>query len=400
MLKNIYFLFVTIILFCSNAYCQTKVLKIRPSQTDSLIVTFNADSHYVYFNAEAIPANTLVVHLPGSFGEPKRATIFGKHAAELGFHSIGLMYPNAPTVGSLCTNSSDTTCFEHVRREIIEGVDYSSRINILPNESILNRLKKLLVYLHNNYPTENWQQYLDSENQLIFSKIIFSGHSQGGGHAAMIGKYYPIKRAVCFSSPKDWSNFSDSPPAWLSSGNWQINPDQIYCFNHILDEHPRQLLIWESMGLDVNGPPVDVDINNPPFNTSRQLTTAYDLPNGDEHGSTVQDNKTPIISGVPVFQPVWTYMLTNKTSTNISDDVSAEHKKHLIYPNPSRNSVYFNVSEELMTIRVTDQTGKILYTSLSCEGLNSIDLSDFSPGLYFILIETGDKVYSGKIIKI
>lgn len=400
MYKVILIQFILAISLTFQGFCQTTIKKIRPSDTDSLITTFNVDSHYVYLNAEASSRNILVVHLPGSFGEPKRATLFGRHAADLGFHSIGLMYPNAPTIGSLCSNSSDSSCFENVRREIIEGFDYSNRISIPQNESILNRLKKLLIYLHNNYPSDNWNQYLNNNNQLIFNKIIFSGHSQGGGHAAMIGKYYPIQRAVCFSSPKDWSNFYDSPPVWLSTGDWQINPDQIFCFNHILDEHSRQLLIWESLGIDQYGPAVDVDINDSPYSFSRQLTTAYDLPAGDEHGSTVQDNKTPILSGTPVFQTVWTYMLTGNIATGLSDINAGENTMLSVYPNPSNSIFNIFVAKELLTIKVVDQTGKTLLSTLSSKGNNSIDLTDFSPGLYFILIESENKILNGKIIKI
>jgi hypothetical protein len=80
---------------------------VLPGQTDSRITTFNIDSHYVYYNASVLQKNVLVVHLPGSYGAPKRARLYGTLAADLGFHSIGLTYPNAPTVASFCTFVQD-----------------------------------------------------------------------------------------------------------------------------------------------------------------------------------------------------------------------------------------------------------------------------------------------------
>jgi hypothetical protein len=202
--------FLTVSIF---TFSQTVVRKIRPSDTNPLITTFNTDSNYVYINTALTAKNILVIHLPGSYGEPKRAVLYGTLAADLGFHSIGLMYPNVPTVGSICASSSDPSCFENVRREIVDGIDHSLNISIGANECILSRVKNLIIYLKTNFASENWGQYLDINNNLIFNKIIFSGHSQGGGHAALIGKYYPLKRAVCFSAPKDWSNYFDAPPS-------------------------------------------------------------------------------------------------------------------------------------------------------------------------------------------
>ena len=106
-------LFITVNLFYLAG--QTIIRPIKPSDTNPLITTFVADSHYVYINNNVAPQNILVVHLPGSFGEPKRATLFGSLAADLGFHSIGLMYPNIPTVGSFCSNATDPSGWQAAR---------------------------------------------------------------------------------------------------------------------------------------------------------------------------------------------------------------------------------------------------------------------------------------------
>lgn len=401
-MKQIVLIITSLLLTTINTLSQTTIKRIKPSDTDPLITTFNTDSNYVYINTSVTKKNILVVHLPGSFGEPKRATLFGTLAADLGFHSIGLMYPNIPTVGSFCTNSSDPNCFENVRREIVEGVDYSSNLIINSNESILSRTKKLLVYLNANYPSENWGQYLDINNNLDFSKIIFSGHSQGGGHAAIIAKYYPIKRAICFSSPKDWRNIPDAPPLWLSGGNWQTPSSAIYCFNHVLDEHTNhQLEIWDSLGLNSYGSPVNVDSFSPPYNNTRQLTTSYNVPVGDDHACTIQDNKTPTISNIPVFIPVWTYMLTDNLTAGLTSNLFEQNVQLILTPNPTNHLVSFelNITDEDYVIKIYDQNGKTLLQKKSVSGNNQLDLTNFNSGIYFIQLYSDKKVYTGKLIK-
>ncbi len=260
-------------------------------------------------------------------------------------------------------------------------------------------MKKLIIYLDNNFPTENWGQYLDVNNNIDYSKIIFSGHSQGGGHAALIAKYYLIKRAVCFSSPKDWSNFFDSPPVWLSNGTWVTSPSNIYCFNHILDEHTRQLEIWDSLGIDNYGLPVNVDLNSTPYNNTRQLTTSYSVVVGDEHACTIQDNKTPKVAGVPVFIPVWIYMLNENLLTGLSNNAIDNKEEFQFTPNPTSDFVTFELKDENQLIKIFDQTGKCVLEQNSAFGKNLINLTSLNSGLYFIQILGDKKTFNGKIVK-
>ena len=356
-------LFTTVNLFYLAS--QTIIRPIKPSDTDPLITTFDVDSHYVYINNNVAPQNILVVHLPGSF----------------------------------CSNATDPDCFENVRREIIEGADYSTNLTIISTESILSRTKMLIEYLNTNYPAENWGQYLDANNELVFQKIIFSGHSQGGGHAAVIAKYYPIKRAICFSSPKDWRNQTNAPPLWLSSGNWQTPKSAIYCFNHVLDEHTNhQLEIWDSLGLNDFGTPINVDFSPNPYNHTRQLTTAFNVTAGDEHACTIQDNKTPKIANSPVFIPVWTYMLTDHPAA-IPQTENIFEQSQIIYPNPTTGMIHFNIPEKNSSIEVYDQTGQKVMEKLADIGSFALDLSPLFTGCYTIQMKNNSNVFTATIIK-
>jgi len=292
----------------------------------------------VYLDESITSNNILIVHLPGSYGNPNKAQLFGTLAAELGFHSIGLSYPNTPTVSSICSNSSDLSCYENVRREIITGTDLSTEVSVDTTECIFNRIKKILIYLKTNYPSENWAQYLDVNNDLIYSKIIFSGHSQGGGHAALIAKDYAIKRAICLSAPKDYSSYFDTPASWIYSTNWQTAKNKIYTFEHTLDNYTEQLEILDSLGLNIYGLPVDEDNNSSPYNNTLQLITSYSVPSGNEHGCTVVDNKTPLNSGTPVFLPVWTYMLTNDITLGSPLLVTVKLLILKVFPNPTTST--------------------------------------------------------------
>ena len=56
--------------------------------------------------------------------------------------------------------------------------------------------------------------------------------------------------------------------------------------------------------------------------------------------------------------------------------------------------------KDVENIRLLDVTGKIVYkTTKVSNGSISIDLTNVSQGLYFIQVETNDKLESFKVIK-
>lgn len=291
---------------------QVTVRKVKPSDTSPLINTYTADSHYVFLDGGISTPNRLFVFLAGTGGSPKHYTAICSTAAALGYHAIGLEYPNVPTIGGICQNDADPDCFENCRLEIIDGTDRGTGVSVNLQNSILFRLFKVLKYLHQQYPSEGWNQYYAFAN-LNYDLIAWGGHSQGGGHAAMIGKYYDSDRILCFSSPKDYWTYgaNNMPAVWYSNGTWVTPTSKVYGFNHIGDGYLHQMQIWNQMGLNAQGSQVNVDNNASPYSYTHQLITNYNVPSGDEHGSTVSDRKTPVVSSAYVFYPVWYYMLTN-----------------------------------------------------------------------------------------
>ena len=285
---------------------------IVPSTTDAAITTY-LNPHVAINPDPAVPAkNGLFIFLVGTGGQPQNQQLIQATGAARGYHVIGLMYPNTPSVGSLCDASSDPDAHWNVRREIITGQDVSSLVAIAPAECLEHRLTALLSYLTSTYPTEGWGQYL-AAGQPIWSKVSVGGHSQGGGHAGVIGKLHAVARVVCFSSPADWRSTPNLPATWYASPG-VTGAERIFGFSHLQDElvtWPMVTANWTALGMNAYGAVVDVDTGSAPYAGSHELSTnlghaptvAYPAP---FHSATVVDAVTPKLGdGSPAYRPVW-----------------------------------------------------------------------------------------------
>lgn len=259
----------------------------------------------------------LFVMLPGTFAVPRTYRLITRTAPTQGFHAIGLTYPNDEAIEGLCGSSNDPDCAGRARREVITGEDTSPLVAIDANNSIINRLRALLIYLRSNFPGEGWDQYLNG-NEPVWSRITVAGHSQGGGHAGFLGKLFSLDRIAMFSSPGDTGVAPGSSAQWLTLPN--ITPaSRQYGFTHTRDPLIPQSLAtvnWGALGLGAFGGTVSVDGASLPFSNSHQLlTSAAPNPNptgptaSPEHGAPVVDSVTPLnASGEPIFRNVWIYM--------------------------------------------------------------------------------------------
>jgi hypothetical protein len=77
----------------------------------------------------------------GSFSKPTAYTELLGQAADLGFHTIGLSYPDTPTVGQRCGN--DLGCYGPLRQSVFDGMP-SPRSDVDAANSIQHRLAALL----------------------------------------------------------------------------------------------------------------------------------------------------------------------------------------------------------------------------------------------------------------
>lgn len=283
---------------------QLRITPVSPNQTDAQINTFTTDRkmHVVYFDPLAVKRNELFLFLPGTNGTGFGAPELNKTAALLGYHVLSLMYPDSIALARY-RELNNPEMYAQGREEIITGNDVSKEFNVTRANSIENRLIKLLLYLSDKYPTENWQQFLNRDMSIAWEKIAVAGQSQGGGHAAFIAKKHVVARVLMFASPKDYSTYFMAPASWLS---WisKTPVNRYFTFVHSDDgsngcTYPQQVEIWSAMGLTANWVQVNVDSVSAPYLNSHILTSTKQQ--SFPHGAVISD------AG---YREVWKYMMT------------------------------------------------------------------------------------------
>lgn len=309
---------IALIILIANIFYATgsvTTLKIPPKKTDSNISSFYSHDHVVKFDSSKIDVYNprIVVILPGSYGRPENQEEFHDHAASMGYLSIGLMYPNDPTVGSLCEDdTSNKYCYWDVRREIVQGDNFSDKVDISPSNSVLNRLQKLLSYLQNEDPIAGfpWMSFYDSPKPLnqsiIWENITIGGHSQGGGHATLIGYLYNSYKILTFSStcdkPLDGYYWTHSPPEPRVSDS-----SKFFGFIHKIDPICYAEDNWNEGGYLSRL--ITVDASNQ--GGSRQLCSNWWVDCYSAHGSTIVDHSVPRQwNGKILISDTWSFLLS------------------------------------------------------------------------------------------
>ena len=307
--------------FYATASGQTLQL-VRPSQTDPNITQFD-NYHYIYLNTNVTARPQLFVFLPGTGGAPSGYQDVLKTAANLGFRAIGLMYDDPVTMNSLCGDATNANAYELARLAVINGGTNAfndggtaTSISITSTDSITNRLVKLLLYLATNNPSQNWSQYLSVSAGLNWPQIIIAGHSQGAGHAGLIGKTQPVARSLMFADTDWWTPNGQLPG---QPANWITNPgvtapEYFFGFVHTNDPlilYPDEIAAWDGYGLPQFGSPLLVESNSAPYVGSHEFTTGLTPQDGTNyHGATVADSATPLAAvGTPAYQLVWQFMM-------------------------------------------------------------------------------------------
>ena len=129
---------------------------------------------------------------------------------------------------------------------------------------------------------------------------------------------------------------------------------------------------------------------NYPYNNSHQLITSANVPVGDRHFCTILDNRTILQNGIPLFEPVWKYLLdvplisTAVTSKKIENTIK-------IYPNPLKTGEKLQIEHkqdtEFLLLNIAGvkvQSGKLF----------QMQTHILTPGLYFIKLKLGQGQYA------
>ena len=278
---------------CGSADAQAlEVRSLAPRETDEAIRM--GDPVHRYVPAVGAPTGRLLVFLPGATAEPADYDDVLKNAAAAGDDALGLAYVNDIRIFVVCGNDQTPSCQEDIRIEVLRGDDRSPHVDVGPADSILNRLVKLLQSL-------GWTQYLDG-NAPRWSSIAVAGHSQGSGHAAMIGRFFEAERVLLFAGtePAPWTQQPRRTPAERTWGFGHVDDPLFRAF-------PRS---WDNLGIP--GAPTSVDDAAPPYGGSHQLTSSAP-PNPDDdnaHRSPIGDTATPRdAEGRSLYAPTWCHML-------------------------------------------------------------------------------------------
>ncbi len=402
-IKRMKFIFFSILVLSAfsnvNAQCDDSALityETRAKDTDPNI-DWEINKHFSFYNPLCNSKNILVLHMVGTFDNPTNNIMFPSVAANNGYHVISVKYPNSTAAQTACNTSSDLNCYSSFRKEIIEGGDFHPDIDVDNANSIINRALKLLQFLHDNHPTENWDTYY-SGNNLNWNKIIVSGHSQGGGHAAYIAKQHQVKRCLMFASPNDYSSNFNSPANWTS--DISISPDSIYFgLNNVYDDvvdFYKQFETWDNLGMSLFGDSLNVDITTN-YTSSHQLYTQQTGSAANQnHSLMIRDDQTILdVNGKSIFEDVWLYMLGNDIFTSLNETVLENEIS--VYPNPSNHTLMLSGAYPNTTISIINPDGEIV--AYHYDSSNSIDISKLNNGLYFLKIQSSDKTQIIKFIK-
>lgn len=93
-----------------------------------------------------------------------------------------------------------------------------------------------------------------------------------------------------------------------------------------------------------------------------------------------------------------TSIIVNETTGISKNDFN---KKVKIYPNPSKGIVSIDIQNqgEEVLVEVTNLFGRAIYNKRVKKSIEQIDLSDYPPGIYFVVVQGENMMQLGKIVK-
>ncbi|MFP9118329.1 T9SS type A sorting domain-containing protein [Flavobacterium sp. RNTU_13] len=375
------------------AFAQTEHI-VAPNTADPLSGAPN-NYHFVYTNPNAARKNKLFLFFLGTGGVPAGYRQILKLAANLGYHAIGLTYPNDIAINDLCAGTTDITCHGRARQEVFDGIDRHPDINVDQNNCIQRRTQKLLQYLATQFPNENWAQYMNGDN-IQWNKIVVSGHSQGGGHAGIISKLYEVDRVVMFAAT-DWVTALARTAEWIT-WNGATPTNRYYGFVHQDDEMVNftvEQITWANYGMAAFGALTLADNTFPPYGNSRMLYTQATPANDPTkfHGCIVADPYIPMNGTTPVFTDVWTYLIDSDSSLSLKDRML---EKVSVYPNPFSGSFSIADALEGYTVAVYDILGREVDFT---QNGNSIQLGSNATGMYLVKIQAQGQCIIKKLLQ-
>jgi len=171
----------------------------------------------------------LLLFLNGTWSAPRAAATGPVNwltaGRDAGLHVLAVSYRSDEPLATLCTGPAGDACFVPSRETLLTGVFHPgaapSLATIRPDEGIYTRTAAALAALARADRGGGWDDFVDlskletPEESLGWDRIMVSGHSQGGGHAALIGRDHRVERVLMLAAPCDGG--PTGVASWLSS---------------------------------------------------------------------------------------------------------------------------------------------------------------------------------------
>jgi hypothetical protein len=382
---------------------------IDPSDTGTGISN-EFGTHWVMRDMDISSKNRLFIFFPGTGGAPVFYREIIRTAAELGYHSIGLAYPNALAINSLdvCALSLDGDCHGNARREILDGIDLHPSINVDTANAIQNRLEKLLIYLQEIQPDALWDQFLEN-GTIRWDLARLAGHSQGGGHAGFIASIHEVDRSIMIAS-MDWVSIRQEPAAWMQE-NTATPASRYYGFIHRLDEavnSDNAQITWKALNMDAYGDVLLADTILQDLEEYQVMSHSFltDLPpvfdTSNYHGAPVVDVYTPRgEKGEFLLKPVWKFLIDSPEQiVHIEQKYSSTFGLN-IYPNPASEFFYVERDGEIIDnaeFILYDEAGRVMLNLPMNKARIAIDALNIGNGSYTAVLKSGQRVMVGRVI--
>ena len=261
------------------------------------------EGYRVYVDPNTASNNKLLVFLPGCGMTPSDYTQFLMRAASHGTRVIGLMFWNScndsdaksrcPIDYNATTSPTADECFTNLRHFQYNNqgpglapdflTSGSTALNLRTEDSVRNRLRKLLRWLVVKFPNQGWEQFAPMNDTTFntspfvkWNLVTLAGHSEGTKVGAYIAAHEKLAKASFFSGPSEHVNLTPTTGTcpWISPSGYipsstHTDATDIYEFWSEHDDHAT----------DNNGGTSDGNASNDVDACSARTLGAFATPN-------------------------------------------------------------------------------------------------------------------------
>ncbi|WP_460533560.1 BPSS1187 family protein [Humibacter ginsengiterrae] len=243
----------------------------------------------------------LLVFLPATGEVPNNYREYLATAVSVGYSVLGLDYWN---IGRSVTRTcrANAECYTQLQQNRYDGSHPSRFSRVGAANSIERRFAAAIAYLEKQDASGDWGRYI-VDGHPNWSRVVFAGHSQGGGESAFISHYHRVRGVLMYSSPVE--TYGDVAASWMRTRG-ATPPSRMYGFDDVHDIYFHRIVgSWQRLGM---GTPNARRASHVPTG-GHLLLSSLDIGNPlESHGHTV-DDAGPRTERAMVFAPTWRWML-------------------------------------------------------------------------------------------